>query len=300
MQTVLVVDDSKSARFALRRELESRGYRVDTADGAQDAYAYLRSNRPLVVFLDHIMPGIDGLQALEHLKADPATATLPVVICSSNDESAFLDEARAKGACAMLQKPPQPDHLSRILDELNAAAHAPAPAVARPSVVVPLAAVPKAPMLQGDASTPVPTPPAAPTSAETAPTTALREQTEARMKKLAQDVFMQIAEIRGTLTHLESRAEAAAATDDALQQLRARLAQLEASMETRLGEIAERVRATVAQEAQAVAERTMTAVAARISNQLADTIMAQVAESILKSLGQKDDQLRGARRANET
>lgn len=292
MKTVLVVDDSKSARFALRRELESRGYHVDTADGAEEAYAYLRSNRPLVVFLDHIMPGIDGLQALEHLKADGATAALPVVICSSNDEAAFLAEARAKGACDMLQKPPQPEHLTRILQALESPS-----AATRASVVIPLAAAPKAPILHDAAPAAAPLPLAA---AEAAPAAALREQTEARMKKLAQDVFMQIAEIKGTLTHLESRAEASAATDDALQQVRARLAQLEASMETRLGEIAERVRATVAQEAQAVAERTMTAVAARISNQLADSIMAQVADSILKNLGRKDDQLRGARRANET
>lgn len=324
MQTALVVDDSKSARFALRKYLENCGFKVDTADGAEEAYGYVRSSRPQIIFLDHIMPGIDGLQALEHLKADPATAGIPVVICSSNDEPAFQTEARAKGAHDTLQKPPQPEQLTRILEGLQglgkAAAEPPRPAVVVPmnskvsNIREPEVAIEQAVMKQLRSA--VQPPPAAPridapvvpvmNAADPTPATALREQMDARMKKLAQDLFMQMAEIKGTLTHLESRADAAAATDDALQQLRTRMAQLESNVETRLqehsqriGEIADHVRATVAAEAHAVAERTMMAAATRISTQLADTIMTQVADSILKALGRTAGESRVPRRAGE-
>ena len=96
----LVVDDSRSARFALRKYLEGHAFRVDTADSARSAYAWLQDQRPDLIFLDHVMPGEDGFTALRHLKADPQTATIPVVICSSNEGGAFvavealIDDAR--------------------------------------------------------------------------------------------------------------------------------------------------------------------------------------------------------------
>ncbi|NKF22772.1 response regulator [Solimonas marina] len=121
-RTALVVDDSKSARFALRRHLEGRGFKVDTADGAEDAYRAIDAQAPDLVFLDHIMPGIDGFTALRHLKADPTTATIPVVICSSNEGAAFVAEARDQGAADVLSKPPTPDQLERLLAALAVSA----------------------------------------------------------------------------------------------------------------------------------------------------------------------------------
>lgn len=114
-RTALVVDDSKSARFALRRHLESHAYKVETADSAQEAYRLVQAQRPDLIFLDHIMPGIDGFAAMRQLKQDPATAAIPVVICSSNEGEAFISEARDQGAADVLPKPPTPEHLHRLL-----------------------------------------------------------------------------------------------------------------------------------------------------------------------------------------
>lgn len=117
-RTALVVDDSKSARFALRRHLESHAYAVETADCAQEAYRLVQVQRPDLIFLDHIMPGIDGFAAMRQLKQDPITATIPIVICSSNEGHAFIAEARDQGATDVLPKPPTPEHLHRLLASL--------------------------------------------------------------------------------------------------------------------------------------------------------------------------------------
>ena len=81
----LVVDDSKSARVVLSRMLEKYGIAVDTADSAESALDYLERERPDVVFMDHLMPGMDGLQAVKIIKANPATATIPIMMYTRNN-----------------------------------------------------------------------------------------------------------------------------------------------------------------------------------------------------------------------
>ena len=115
-KSALVVDDSKSARFALRKYLENHAYKVDTAESAEAAYSLLRELAPDLIFLDHIMPGEDGFEALAHLKGDPQTESIPVVICSGNEGEDFIADARQRGAVAVLAKPPTPEHLSQVLD----------------------------------------------------------------------------------------------------------------------------------------------------------------------------------------
>ena len=118
-KTALVVDDSKSARFALRKFLEGFNYKVETAESANEAYRCLGGNLPDVIFMDHIMPGIDGFEALRVLKADPRTGEVPVVICSSNEGEDFIAQARARGASNVLQKPPSPEQLAGVLANLT-------------------------------------------------------------------------------------------------------------------------------------------------------------------------------------
>lgn len=118
-KTALVVDDSKSARFALRKFLEGFNYQVETAENANEAYAALTRGLPDVVFMDHIMPGVDGFEALRTIKADAQMAGVPVVICSSNEGEAFVTEAHARGASGVLQKPPSPEQIAGVLANLT-------------------------------------------------------------------------------------------------------------------------------------------------------------------------------------
>jgi len=119
IKTALVVDDSKSARFALRKFLEGFNYKVNTADSAADAYRQLAGPLPDVVFLDHVMPGVDGFEALKVIRTDPVTAALPVVICSSNEGEDFVHQAKLRGATDVLQKPPSAEQIAGVLANLS-------------------------------------------------------------------------------------------------------------------------------------------------------------------------------------
>lgn len=119
-KTVLVVDDSRSARLAMRKFLEGLGYRVETADSAQNAHTYLKRARPHVIFLDHLMPGVDGFDALRALKENSRTAEIPVVLLSSNNDDGFVRSARAQGAAAVLPKPPDAEQARALLHRLGA------------------------------------------------------------------------------------------------------------------------------------------------------------------------------------
>ena len=115
----LVVDDSKSARIVLSRMLERFGIAVDTAESAEAALAYLRTARPDVVFMDHLMPGMDGLEAVRIIKADPETATIPIMMYTSQEGELYVGQARALGAIGVLPKTIKPIDVTKVLFQLN-------------------------------------------------------------------------------------------------------------------------------------------------------------------------------------
>ncbi|MFL2546576.1 MAG: response regulator [Candidatus Rariloculaceae bacterium] len=103
-KTALIVDDSASARFVLGGMLEEQALSVDTAASGEEALEYLRHGRPDVIFMDHMMPGMDGFQALEAIKENPATATIPVMMYTSQEGEVYVGQARALGAIGVLPK----------------------------------------------------------------------------------------------------------------------------------------------------------------------------------------------------
>ncbi|HUA89454.1 MAG TPA: response regulator [Steroidobacteraceae bacterium] len=115
----LIVDDSKSARLFLARVLEKYDIDVDAAESAEAAIDYLNSNRPDVIFMDHLMPGMDGLQAVQHIKNDPRTATIPIMMYTSQEGELYLGQARALGAIGVLPKQIKPADVSKVLYQLH-------------------------------------------------------------------------------------------------------------------------------------------------------------------------------------
>jgi CheY-like chemotaxis protein len=115
----LIVDDSKSARLFLARVLEKYDIDVDSADSAEAAINYLTSNRPDVIFMDHQMPGMDGLQAVQAIKNDPSTATIPIMMYTSQEGELYLGQARALGALGVLPKQIKPADVSKVLYQLH-------------------------------------------------------------------------------------------------------------------------------------------------------------------------------------
>src|SRR5580658_6690373 len=115
----LIMDDSKSARLFLARVLEKYEIDVDSAESAEAAIDYLASNRPDVIFMDHLMPGMDGLQAVQAIKNNPRTATIPIMMYTSQEGEVYLGQARALGAVGVLPKQIKPTDVSKVLYQLH-------------------------------------------------------------------------------------------------------------------------------------------------------------------------------------
>jgi CheY-like chemotaxis protein len=101
---VLIIDDSRSARAFLARMLERHGIEVDGVGSAEEGFAYLRRQLPDALFLDHLMPGMDGFQALAQIKKDARTSVVPVMMYTSQQGEAYLEQARRLGALGVLPK----------------------------------------------------------------------------------------------------------------------------------------------------------------------------------------------------
>jgi CheY-like chemotaxis protein len=115
----LIVDDSKSARVFLARILEKYEIDVDNAENAEQAIDYLASHRPDVIFMDHLMPGMDGFQAVQAIKNNPRTATIPIMMYTSQEGELYLGQARALGAVGVLPKQIRPADVSKVLYQLH-------------------------------------------------------------------------------------------------------------------------------------------------------------------------------------
>jgi CheY-like chemotaxis protein len=117
----LIVDDSKSARLSLARILEKHAIEVDTAESAELALEYLRTHRPDAIFMDHMMSGMDGLQAVQAIKSNPRTATIPIMMYTSQEGELYVGQARALGAIGVLPKQIKPADVTKVLYQLNLA-----------------------------------------------------------------------------------------------------------------------------------------------------------------------------------
>ncbi|MEP7325076.1 MAG: GAF domain-containing protein [Gemmatimonadota bacterium] len=110
--TVLVIDDDPATRALMERILRKEGFRVVTAPDGPTGLALARQEKPVVITLDLLMPGMDGWTVLEALKNDGDLADIPVVMLT------ILDEQRigfALGAAEYLTKPIERNRLVAVL-----------------------------------------------------------------------------------------------------------------------------------------------------------------------------------------
>lgn len=113
---VLVVDDDEQNLTALVLYLDAMGFTAHGATGAADALRQLRAGfEPCGMLIDVVMPGMDGWMLIEHLRADPLLATIPVVLHSGVD----VDRRRARrlGVAASFIKPTDPKDIVAALAE---------------------------------------------------------------------------------------------------------------------------------------------------------------------------------------
>jgi len=115
MAKVLVVDDEPLLRMMLADGLREAGHTVVTAESGAAAIELARSERPDCVLLDIIMPGLDGYETCDALKADPALAHIPVFLVSATTDLRVVDQAEAVGAAGVLPKPVPPEELQHAV-----------------------------------------------------------------------------------------------------------------------------------------------------------------------------------------
>jgi CheY-like chemotaxis protein len=110
---VLLVDDDEDVRESIGDLPRGRGYAVMTAADGAEALAMLAGiERPCIVLLDLVMPGMDGWTFLANIQGNPTLATIPVVIASAHAAT-----HPPTGALGLLRKPFELDDLFRIVSE---------------------------------------------------------------------------------------------------------------------------------------------------------------------------------------
>lgn len=115
----LVVDDSRIARHVLSGMLDRLGFEVETVDSAEAALNRLSGYPADVVFMDHILPGMQGLEAVRKLRARADAAALRIVMFTSQDGDLFADVARAAGADDIFVKTADSGALEVTLERLD-------------------------------------------------------------------------------------------------------------------------------------------------------------------------------------
>jgi twitching motility two-component system response regulator PilH len=105
IKNVLVVDDSPTDRQYLTELLAKNGYKVSTAESAEDALAKVKQQKPDLVLMDVVMPGQSGFQATRTLAKDDATKDIPVIICTTKSQDTDKAWGMKQGARGYVVKP---------------------------------------------------------------------------------------------------------------------------------------------------------------------------------------------------
>ena len=121
---VLIVDDDRGMRFAIRKVLENDGYRVDEVQNGEQALMYCERFMPDLVLMDAIMPEMDGFKACSEMQALPGGKDLPVLILTALNDEISIGRAFAAGATDYISKPVNFAVLRKRISRLLQASHA--------------------------------------------------------------------------------------------------------------------------------------------------------------------------------
>ncbi len=118
MSTILVVEDSTAQQEEIRHLLEESGLNVTVASNGIEALQLLQGHPPDLVLLDIVMPKMNGYEVCRRIKANSATHSLPVVMCSAKGEEFDRYWGMKQGADAYIAKPFQPTELVGTVKQL--------------------------------------------------------------------------------------------------------------------------------------------------------------------------------------
>lgn len=105
IKKVLVVDDSPTDAHLLTQMLNKHGYSVATATSGEEGIQKAKSEKPDLILMDIVMPGMNGFQATRSINKDPATANIPIIVCSSKSQETDKAWGLRQGAKDYIVKP---------------------------------------------------------------------------------------------------------------------------------------------------------------------------------------------------
>jgi twitching motility two-component system response regulator PilH len=116
MARILIVEDSPTDTRVFTSLLERNGHEVIAAENAEDGIDMAKKQRPDLVLMDVILPGMNGFQATRALSKDPATSTIPVIIVSTKGMETDRVWGMRQGAKDYVVKPPNEKDLIQRID----------------------------------------------------------------------------------------------------------------------------------------------------------------------------------------
>jgi len=111
IKSILVVDDSATDRQYLSDILVKNGYKVTTAENAEEALSKVKQINPDLVLMDVVLPGQNGYQATRTLSKDEATKHIPVIMCTTKGQETDKLWGMRQGARDYIVKPASQDDL---------------------------------------------------------------------------------------------------------------------------------------------------------------------------------------------
>ncbi len=129
---ILVVDDNEGVLLLATAVLQREGFRVDSAGSSEEVLERLSVRAPDLILMDVQLPGQDGLSLTRQLKADPATAAIPVVALTAHAMATDREEAMAAGCIGYISKPIETRTLGDLVRGFLAEA---APSAPRPATL---------------------------------------------------------------------------------------------------------------------------------------------------------------------
>jgi len=118
MAKILVVDDSHTELHIITGYLQSAGHQTITAENGEEGLNIAKSELPDLVFMDVVMPGLNGFQATRKISRDPATKDIPVVMITTKDQETDREWGMRQGGKAYLVKPVSETQLLNVVDEM--------------------------------------------------------------------------------------------------------------------------------------------------------------------------------------
>ena len=115
MKRILIVEDDPDFLLGLSVRLRAAGYSILVAGHGAAAVNFAGSKPPDLILLDIGIPGGNGLIVLDLLKADPKTASIPVIVLTGRDPATVKEETLELGAVAFFQKPVDNDELLKAI-----------------------------------------------------------------------------------------------------------------------------------------------------------------------------------------